>query len=104
MIWQLWHLFCIRVTVFKLISNPISLYIYDSLKTLLVLINYVERFYLFLPAGILLAQETQALSGPKLVDFKSVLAKNETIVEKVESLKNEVQAFADKFFIPAYGS
>lgn len=51
-----------------------------------------------------MAQEAQVVSGPKLVDFKSVLAKNETIVEKVESLRNEVQEFADKFFIPAYES
>lgn len=58
----------------------------------------------FLHKGVLLAQEAQVVSGPKLVDFKSVLAKNETIVEKVESLRNEVQEFADKFFIPAYES
>ncbi|XKL60494.1 hypothetical protein PGB90_007551 [Kerria lacca] len=50
--------------------------------------------------GILLAKEVQSVSGPKLVNFKSVLMENETFKEKIESLKNEVQSFAEKFFMP----
>ncbi|XP_065218924.1 serine hydroxymethyltransferase isoform X2 [Planococcus citri] len=53
--------------------------------------------------GILLAQEVQAASGPKLADFKSVLHKDAVFVEKVKKLKNEVESFAGKFFMPGQG-
>lgn len=58
---------------------------------------YVNLFKII---GILLAKEVQSVSGPKLVNFKSVLMENETFKEKIESLKNEVQSFAEKFFMP----
>lgn len=56
--------------------------------------NYV------LNLGILLAQEVQTASGPKLADFKSVLQKDEVFVDKIQKLKNEVESFAEKFYMP----
>lgn len=49
---------------------------------------------------MLLAQEVQATSGPKLVDFKSVLQNDPIFVEKTLQLKNEVETYAEKFFMP----
>lgn len=54
----------------------------------------------FIHKGVLLAQEVQATSGPKLADFKSVLQKDATFVSKVQTLKNDVESFAEKFFMP----
>jgi glycine/serine hydroxymethyltransferase len=50
-------------------------------------------------SGILLAQEVQTKSGPKFVDFsKTVL--QDPFKTKIAELKNQVESFAAKFFMP----
>jgi glycine hydroxymethyltransferase len=42
------------------------------------------------------------VSGPKLVDFKRVLKEDDTIVQKVKELREEVEAFSGTFPLPGY--
>jgi glycine hydroxymethyltransferase len=42
------------------------------------------------------------VSGPKLVDFKRVLQEDSTFVQKVNELREEVQAFSRSFPMPGY--
>jgi glycine hydroxymethyltransferase len=42
------------------------------------------------------------VSGPKLVDFKRVLQEDITFVQKVNELREEVQAFSRAFPMPGY--
>ncbi|GLG95282.1 GM12608 [Gryllus bimaculatus] len=52
--------------------------------------------------GLELAKEITKVSGPKLVDFKKITTTNEIFMKKVEDLRNEVETFAKKFFLPGY--
>ncbi|KAK7792271.1 hypothetical protein R5R35_013304 [Gryllus longicercus] len=56
----------------------------------------------FIHKGLELAKEITKVSGPKLVDFKKITTTNETFMKKVEDLRNEVETFAKKFFLPGY--
>jgi glycine hydroxymethyltransferase len=42
------------------------------------------------------------VSGPKLVDFKRVLLEDSAFVQKVNELREEVQAFSRTFPMPGY--
>jgi hypothetical protein len=42
------------------------------------------------------------VSGPKLVDFKRVLKEDNTFVQKVNELREEVEAFSQTFPLPGY--
>ena len=55
----------------------------------------------FLHRGLLLAQETQAKSGKKLVDFLAALKEKET-ADKLNTLKAEVEAWSGKFAMPGH--
>lgn len=55
-------------------------------------------FFFFL--GLELAKKVQVVSGPKLVDFKKVLAENPEFRDQVESLKKEVEEFSSQFPMP----
>lgn len=48
----------------------------------------------------MLAKEVQKVSGPKLVDFKRVLAEDPEFIKKVESLREEVVKFSESFPLP----
>lgn len=56
----------------------------------------------FIDKGIKLAKEVNALSGPKLVDFKKVLQTNEDIRKKVKELKSQVEAYSNKYPMPGF--
>ncbi|XP_053691900.1 serine hydroxymethyltransferase isoform X1 [Sabethes cyaneus] len=58
-------------------------------------VNFIDR-------GLKLSLEITAVSGPKLVDFKRVLHEDPTLNAKVQALKNEVQAYSEKFPMPGY--
>ena len=45
----------------------------------------------------MLAQDIQAKSGPKLVDFKETLETTPELKEIKDSIKSRVNAFAEKF-------
>lgn len=56
----------------------------------------------FIHQGLSLAKEIQEISGPKLVDFKVCLHKNDTIVGKVAALKKQVEDYSAQFFMPGH--
>jgi len=60
----------------------------------------IDRVVDFIHRGLELSKEVTAKSGPKLVDFKAVLEKDEDIKAKVSALRNEVDAFALQFKLP----
>jgi glycine hydroxymethyltransferase len=49
-----------------------------------------------------LSKEVTKVSGPKLVDFKRVLKEDDTIVQKVNELREEVEDFSQTFPLPGY--
>lgn len=53
-------------------------------------------------SGLKLAQEAQAVSGPKLVDFKKVILEDQNISLKIKALQKEVEEFAEQFPIPSF--
>jgi len=55
----------------------------------------------FIDSAFKVAVEIQLKSGPKLVDFKKTL-KEDTFSQKVDNLKNQVEAFAVKFRLPGH--
>lgn len=67
---------------------------------MLLIVGLKCNYYFNIP-GILLAKEAQAVSGPKLLDFKSVLS-NDKFKEKIQNLKNQVENFAKNFFMPGF--
>lgn len=52
--------------------------------------------------AILLGKKAQVISGPKLVDYKKVIHEDPSIKTKVDSLREEVEKFSDKFPVPGY--
>lgn len=56
----------------------------------------------FIDRGLQLSKEITAVSGPKLVDFKRVLHEDKKLNDKVQTLKEEVQAYSAKFPMPGY--
>ena len=56
----------------------------------------------FLHRGIQLALEIQKKSGKKLVDFLSALDTDKEVVDKLNALRAEVEAWAGKFFMPGH--
>jgi glycine hydroxymethyltransferase len=49
-----------------------------------------------------LSKEVVNVSGPKLVDFKRVLKEDNTISQKVNELREKVEAFSRTFPMPGY--
>ncbi|KAG8222508.1 hypothetical protein J437_LFUL004544 [Ladona fulva] len=62
----------------------------------------IDKVVDFIHRGLQLSKEITKISGPKLVDFKRVLAEDSNIQQKVKSLRNEVEKFAQNFPIPGY--
>lgn len=60
----------------------------------------MEKVVDFIDRGLKLAKEILAVSGPKLVDFKEKLHKE--FNGQIESLRNEVENYSQKFPIPGY--
>ncbi|XP_057323981.1 serine hydroxymethyltransferase [Microplitis mediator] len=54
----------------------------------------------FIHRGLELSKAVTAKSGPKLVDFKSVLDNDSEIKAKVAALRHEVEEYASKFPLP----
>jgi glycine hydroxymethyltransferase len=52
--------------------------------------------------GLQLSKEVTKVSGPKLVDFKRVLKEDNTFVQNVNQLREEVEAFSRTFPLPGY--
>ena len=59
----------------------------------------METVVRFIDAAFKLAVQIQAASGPKLVDFKKACGDPDWAT-KINSLKEEVEAFANKFMLP----
>lgn len=59
----------------------------------------METVVKFIDAAFKLAVQIQKVSGPKLVDFKKACGEPGW-VSKINSLKEEVEAFANKFMLP----
>jgi glycine hydroxymethyltransferase len=49
-----------------------------------------------------LSEEVKKISGPNLVDLKLVLKEDATILQKVNELREEVEAFSRTFPLPGY--
>jgi len=62
----------------------------------------IDKVVDFIDRAIKIAKEAGEVSGPKLVDFKNVLEKDETFKNKVSSLRNEVENFSESFPLPGY--
>lgn len=59
------------------------------------MVDYIDK-------ALTLAKEVSDISGPKLVDFKKTIEENESIKSKIEALRNEIQAYSEKFPMPGY--
>ncbi|BET01840.1 Serine hydroxymethyltransferase [Nesidiocoris tenuis] len=64
--------------------------------------NDIVQVAAFIHSALSIAIEAQKLSGPKLVDFKEVVHKNDVISSKIAQLKEEVENFAQNFPLPGY--
>jgi len=62
----------------------------------------IDKVVDFIHRGLQLSKEVVKVSGPKLVDFKRVLQEDSTFVQKVNELREEVQAFSRSFPMPGY--
>lgn len=62
----------------------------------------IDRVVDFIDRGLKLALEVTAKSGPKLVDFKKVIFEDSTFKAKIQGLRDEVEAFSNKFPLPGY--
>ncbi|XP_049774315.1 serine hydroxymethyltransferase [Schistocerca cancellata] len=62
----------------------------------------IDKVVEFIDRGLKLAKDITTISGPKMVDFKRVLATDTNIVPKVKALREEVETFARKFSLPGY--
>jgi len=62
----------------------------------------IDKVVDFIHRGLQLSKEVVKVSGPKLVDFKRVLQEDNTFVQKVNELCEEVQAFSRTFPMPGY--
>lgn len=49
-----------------------------------------------------LALDAQKVSGPKLVNFKNTLNSDPAFVERVKILTQEVESFAEQFYMPQW--
>lgn len=56
----------------------------------------------FIDRGLKLSKEIAAVSGPKLVDFKSA-CHSDAFAGKIKALRSEVEAYSGKFPLPGYG-
>ncbi|XP_054282521.1 serine hydroxymethyltransferase-like [Macrosteles quadrilineatus] len=62
----------------------------------------MERVVDFIDRGLKIAQEAQLKAGPLVADFKKVILEDSVIKPKVESLKHEIEQFAENFPIPTF--
>ncbi|KAK5641317.1 hypothetical protein RI129_009864 [Pyrocoelia pectoralis] len=58
-------------------------------------VDYIDK-------AIKLGIEASKISGPKLVDYTKVLDTDESIVKKIEAIKNDVESFTKTFPMPGY--
>lgn len=56
----------------------------------------------FVDRGIQLALKVKKLAGPSLKEFKEELANNAEVQSELLALKQEVEDFADKFYMPGF--
>lgn len=56
----------------------------------------------FIDRGIKLALKIKKVSGPSLKEYKEAVAQNEEIQPLIKNLRNEVEEFAQTFFMPGY--
>lgn len=64
--------------------------------------NDIENVVDYIDRGLIIAKEVSAVSGPKLVDFKNLLEKDEVFKSKVAALRGEVEQFSQAFPLPGY--
>lgn len=62
----------------------------------------IDQVVEYIDKALTIAKEASDLSGPKLADFKQLLEENADIKNKVETLRNEIQAYSEKFPMPGY--
>ncbi|GFG32869.1 hypothetical protein Cfor_06358 [Coptotermes formosanus] len=62
----------------------------------------IDKVVDFIHRGLQLSKEVTKVSGPKLVDFKRVLKEDNTFVQKVHQLREEVEEFSRNFPLPGY--
>lgn len=60
----------------------------------------IKYKFIYIFIGLNLALDAQKVSGPKLVNFKSVLTTDSAFVERVKTLTKEVEDFAGQFYMP----
>lgn len=56
----------------------------------------------FIDRGLKLAKEIGKVSGPKIAEFKKVINENVEFVDRVSTLRNEVEKFSEQFVMPGY--
>lgn len=61
----------------------------------------IDQVVDFMDKGLKLGKEIATKSGPKLVDFKKAVHEGD-FREKIERLRNEIEAFSEKFPMPGY--
>ena len=61
----------------------------------------MERVTNFIDAAFKLGVSVQAVSGPKLVDFKRVI-NEEQFSGKIQDLRSQVESFAKGFRLPGH--
>lgn len=62
----------------------------------------VDKVVDFIDRALRLSKEISAVSGPKLVDFKKAVHEDATFVPKVKAIRDEIEAFSEKFPMPGY--
>jgi len=64
----------------------------------------IDRVVDFIDRGIQIAKKASEVSGPKLVDYKTVLHEKPEFKSAVQALKKEVQEFSESFPLPGVES
>ena len=62
----------------------------------------MKKVAAFFSEAVDICVQMQAKSGPKLVDFVKLMDTDEEFVEKIESLRFRIEAFADGFAMPGH--
>lgn len=62
----------------------------------------IDQVVEYIDKALAIAKEASDVSGPKLADFKKVVEENDGIKSKIEGLRNEIQAYSEKFPMPGH--
>lgn len=62
----------------------------------------IDQVVEYIDKALVIAKEASDVSGPKLADFKKVVEENDAIKSKIESLRNEIQGYSEKFPMPGH--